>query len=64
MTDFMVGFAFVVSVVALALSWYTARKVRAVFRIIADRKTRTVTIDMRDGNITVVREYKDEPKTN
>ena len=63
MTDFMVGFAFVVSLLALGLSWYAARTVRAVIRIVTDRKTRTVTIDMRDGNITVVREYKDESKT-
>lgn len=58
MRDFMVGLAFVASLGAFGLSWYTARKVRAIFHLINNRATRTVTVDMQDGKVTVIKEFK------
>lgn len=60
MRDFMVGFAFCASLGAFGLSWYTARKVRAIFHLVSNRNVRTVTVDMQDGKITVIKEYKND----
>jgi hypothetical protein len=54
--NFMVGFAFCVSVLALVLAWRALRKVNAAFTIIRNRATRTVTVDMQDGKVTVIKE--------
>lgn len=56
MHDFMVGFAFCVSLIALGLSWRAYRKVTAAFHTITNRATRTVTVDMQDGKVTVIKE--------
>lgn len=58
MHDFMTGFAFVCSIVAMVLAYMTHRKVKQTFYIINNRNTRTVTVNHDDGNITVVKEYK------
>lgn len=56
MTDFMVGFAFCASLIALGLSWRAYRKVTTAFHTITNRATRTVTVDMQDGKVTVIKE--------
>lgn len=58
MNDFMVGVAFCASLGAFGLSWYTARKVRNIFHLVNNRATRTVTVDMQDGKVTVIKEFK------
>lgn len=60
MHDFMVGLAFCASLGAFGLSWYTARKVRAIFHFVQNRTTRTVTVDMQDGKVTVIKEFKND----
>lgn len=60
MRDFMVGFAFCASIAACVLVWLTYKKVKRVFHIVTHRNTRTVTVDMQDGKITVIKEYKND----
>lgn len=60
MRDFMVGFAFCASIAACVLVWLVRRKMNRIFTIMSHRGTRTVTVDMSDGKVTIVKEYKND----
>lgn len=56
--DVLVGLTFCMSCLALAFAWSAHKHTKAAFHIIRNRATRTVTVDMNDGKVTVVKEYK------
>lgn len=56
MHNFMTGFAFCASIAALVLSWRAYKRSKQAFNIISNRKTRTVTVDMQDGRVTIIKE--------
>lgn len=64
MHDFILGLTMVMSLVALVLSYRAYKRVTAAFHIVNNRATRTVTVDMNDNKITVIKEYKNEQPVN
>ena len=60
MSDFMVGFAFCASIASLVVAILAYKRCKAAFHIIQNRNTRTVTVDMQDGKVTIIKEFKND----
>lgn len=53
-----VGLTFCIACAACILAWRSYKNSKAAFHIIRNRNTRTVTVDMNDGKVTVIKEYR------
>lgn len=58
--ELSIGISFVASIGALVYAYRAYSLAKKSFYIINNRNTRTVTVDMQDGKVTVIKEYKNE----
>lgn len=60
MKDLLLGFCMIFSGMSVVISIMAFRFVHNTIKILATRKTRTVVVDMKDGKVTIIKEWTND----